>query len=88
MTKNITVRTKTKSQLEREKNYAERAREKIEAYGTGTKAMETQTETREVGRPRKAQVAKAGETLIAPSRNINTQVAAGGQSKRKKSQKI
>jgi hypothetical protein len=88
MTDNITLRRKTKSQIEIDNNYADRAREKNEAYGTGTKAMETQTETREVGRPRKVQVAKQGETLIAPSRNINTQVAAGGQSKRKKSQKI
>jgi len=53
MTENITLRRKTKSQIEIDNNYAERAREKIESYGTGTKAMETQTETREVGRPRK-----------------------------------
>ena len=88
MNENITVRRKTSAPIERDNNFAERAREMNETFGTGTKAMETQTETREVGRPRKVLVAKPGETLIAPSRTINTQVAARGQSKRKTSQKI
>jgi len=88
MNENITVRRNTSAQIERDNNFAERAREMNETFGTGTEAIETQTETREVGRPRKVEVAKPGETLIAPSRNINTQIAAGGQSRRKKSQKI